>query len=785
MTLASIRSRRGPPLLPQRFTLLLVLLFVTLFAPLIFTSLLQVMRLQLKSRAYAAPPVIHVVMRPHLKRFRYRLSRHRDIIIVNAQVVGERGEPIPNTSITLTHQCFASVKTRSDARGYIRSEISLNSKYYQRRGAQCLDLLSALKRVELIRVELKSETWHTEQGDHGMWLGPRLDWLAVIAESSISSRATLEVTAEHQPPLVTLNLQTPQYTPFPSVLPVSLSVPVSVSVSDSSSRSTSSTQPDQSHPPKLPILDTLRARLSISKEMPRGIKGIKNTRDTRRSQTHLKSALEDQTILIPLMSSSERRSPPLMCTWEMSTPGTYRVHLTLHTSSPRDPMRSQSAPLTIYAPLNLSIKPPTIDSARRLVTVSGTLRPAGNVAEALISDIALDRVALGIRWRLVDQEYSLARRADEYSSPKVIQRGQRVMTDQMQLVSPARTGEWSQRFVLPPGQAARFEVTPLSLISSPEETRGGESDSWVALSSPELTDWVEVTASRVSVWLWVLLTVILSERAYALWRRRELSPPPHERSDSQLSEALAVGWMFEHDLEASHASDDPDSIKLVIYNALTREPIFGTILVVSRTSTLEIPLDRSSSLQKSFILGDETMYGLPSQFKSPHDEYSVMSSGVHWSSEEYTHHQGKALWVCSPGFEPLLAALPERSNDGQRGRAWALPLWPAREALGRLLGDMLSELGVRPRYGVGDRAQLTRALKLRGGALLSSFGEEIDLALYSDVEVTMGSLFAYTARMVEIGEALDSELALSHLTPPSDVRRQLISTLADSGEDQS
>ena len=699
--------------------------------------------------AYAAP-LVQVVLKPLVTHLTYSLNPDFKGIYIKGTVQGERGESISEASVQIEHPCFSTVEVRSGFEGEISAQLPLLTQHSQSahiRDRVCkvlrdhitnstlgervhLHLITALQNRSSPRGGNVDPVWVRTFEKPSQEL-PEISVKIRVAETVLNSAHTLSETVSYKPMRFEMSL----------AQPVVVKERVGEWHIDIYARGLI-----ERHPLILPK----NSGLTLTAELlPLSVQPM-----LKESSPPDVFDLSDDT-----GRWSHRHS------LAVTSYGQYRVRVTLnrHQSTL---LVLESAPLEISPSVMLSVEQPQLYRMRGQVVLRGQVFIDPNelalqektVAEKLAQRITRrEGLMIGISWQLRSQgDQNLEVRSEQRSH----------------LIQADASGIWSQIFLLPRQQEAQFKIQLLQrtrrqsasiTIDAPAAQRRAArqvwGDAWHLRSRLHVTPWIRLYPSWLHRALWIAGALALLIAVFFTVLKRSARGSETSKSARSPQDPLEVSWTVDMEMDEELDRDD-DMIRVVIYNALSRVPIEGQIYLTSAPQTIltlsgyEQRVDQYHRLTTS----------------DHHQRYELTSGGIRLSVNELTLWGDQVLWVIAPGYEPLFTAVPV-VRFGERGQRLVLPLWPAREALGRMWGELLRGLEVPTLYGRGRFADLLRDLKICGGETLVVFGKEVDAMLYDQAQVSTAILLEWSIRMVEVSEQYCPQWSPYLLTPPSDLDR--------------
>ena len=698
---------------------------------------------------YAAP-LVQVVLKPSVKHLTYSLNPDFKGVYIKGTVQGERGESISEASVQIEHPCFTTVQVRSGFEGEIIAQLPLSAQ--RSRSSRIRDRV-----CNVLRDHITSSR-----------LGDRIHLHLLTSFQDRSSPSEGDVA-----PIWVRTLEK-----APHELP---QISVKIRVAETVLNSAHTLSENVSYKP-------MRFEMSLAQPVV-----VKDRMGGRHIDIDVRGFIERHPLmppkesgltltaeLLPLIAQSTMRASSTSDVFELSDDagrwshrhslaaiayGQYRVRVTLsHRQSAISVL--ESAPIEISPSVILSVDQPQLYRMQgqvvlrgRVLTDPNELAQKGEPATDTLDQRIARREGLmiGVSWRLRSQD-------DQDLTLRGVQRSHLIQADQ--------SGIWSQTFLLPRHQEAQFKIQLLQRnrqqgasttvdVSAAQRraTRQVWGDAWYPRSRPHVTPWIRLFPSWLHKLLWIAGTLILLIGVFFVFLRRR--PRASETSKPAIStqDALEVSWAVDAEIDQALERHD-DMVRVVIYDALSRLPIGGQIYLTSSPRTI---LTLSGYEQRVDQYQRLTM-------SDRHQRYEFTSRGLWLSVDDITLWGDQSLWVIAPGYEPLFTAVPV-ADSAERGQLLVLPLWPAREALGRMWGELLRGLEVPALYGRGRHADVLRDLSARGGASLVAFGEEIDATLYAQTQVSTALLLEWSIRMAEVSERHCPQWSPYLLTPPSDLDR--------------
>ena len=738
-----------------------------------------------------AVPKITILLKPHLDEVTYTFSSTSDHIYFRGTLRGERGEVISEASVTLRHPCLKTTQVQSGFEGEWSAQMRLSTPRRRELSEKCSALKSAqdhLKRGSRYAAKLtRSNTLDLHQRralshKRRASLSPTVSWTrlfelqtsalpSLLLEAHISSTvlsSERSVTVQARPTLISVDIDEPQ---IPRLIAhTTHEFPLSI----------------RGHITRHPLERAPLTNLEVNVEL---IQMSTVNSSARHHQGSLARSHCDHSL------SDKRGRWRLQCHFSVIEYGQHRLRLSVRDHQ-RDLFVAESSPFEVIAPITLKMTPPNTVNTRREITLRGTLglslpsshhatspqRNTGSRSAKLLRGlIKREEVAIGLRWQLRP-----SRLPDETAESKLITAHQREETQwKTHLIRPKTDGSWSQVFLLPPNVDAMFETQALQrahVVRDSADQRStdarrdrGWGEQWIPVGSLHSTSWIGIHEVWRVYLSWGLALIALCVVIFYLRRQGSLSPQSveRERAESPL-EVMKVGWEQEESDTVRGDEENEPVVRLIIYNALTRVSIEGHLVITTEPhSVLEL-----SGYRRRFelMLSGQAHSSLFEGYSAsvPRAEGLTVNRS-HISGERdrerATSSDRVVLWVTSPGYEPLLTVLPLPLPA--RGARLRLPLWPHREALGRMWSIFLSEgLQIEGRFGRGDQALLRENLRARGGEELTTLGDELNKALYDTAPLTAESLPRWALRLIEFAERKCPQWSPYQLTPPSDLERQ-------------
>jgi hypothetical protein len=266
--------------------------------------------------------------------------------------------------------------------------------------------------------------------------------------------------------------------------------------------------------------------------------------------------------------------------------------------------------------------------------------------------------------------------------------------------------------------------------------------------------------------MWSLVAIIIIAVFFYVLAQKNVRSKLKNNAEHSRQDALEVGWVNAEDVDRELSDHgDEHEIRIIIYDALNRSSMSGQIYLTKPPRTiLEIP-DYTQRIDRY-----EELHHLPERAK-----VSLNDQGLWLSADDLEAWEHHLIWVTSDGYEPLLTVLPQ-DRPTQGGARLVLPLWPAREALGRMWVELLKGLKIKASYGRGDHIDLMNELRRRGGDKLVEYGEEIDASLYAKGHLSTEHLLMWSVRMAQVAKRECPTWSPYQLTPPSDFDRAKVYT---------
>ena len=673
-----------------------------------------------------AVPKLTIVLKPNVTKAFYHVEIDRKMLHFSALLVGARGEPISNTKVTLDHECLVNTTILSGFDGALQTELALVSSLSPRCESWWERLELMQKFTYLVDSSLSRQEPARRYKSHRIWrqlsmspitTGETITFQAEILESSMNSAQSLRVECEQEPSLLMIT---------PTLNRVSKSDPIS----------------------------SARIRVIVSPNLAASRLGgfLKELEITFDTQLLKNSPAQGETIersfnIVEREFSYARLNNEHESTmthlFNLDYFEEYRVQLQVgqrgrliddindqRPSSMKDRARSEwngVAELGTITPVlslvfnevSTHIFDHKLDIAARL-KVEGLIDDEDRVKSYIQESVVEDKVQLLLSWRARSQ-------------------GGEVSQWQSQQHAFDEHGEWSKLILLPRGEETQLQV---ELIT--RDSRG----QWTTRGKPQMSDWL---LSPLDGQWWPLLTICLIS---LFWGVRIL------RSRLSLSEVLEEKVIKSGDAlvmrrithqERAHLKLS-ETNPIVILDAITQRTLEGVIYSI-KVQRLGGPRRWEPEFQS--LLGDIIQQNTP------------QGEMVDLALESY-------YWVTADGYEPLLAHVPQ--GDG----CLILPLWPVREALGRIWSDCLADLGVKQVFGRGDLHSFKQQLLALDDLRIIDIADHIERSLFKRRRVDLKTLYHHLSQLQELIQSCTSDTSFSSLYPPSDYMRGAMTSASDS-----
>ena len=657
-----------------------------------------------------AAPKVNVVLKPKLSGAQYYRSVDSNEVIASAMLTGQRGEVISNTLIELSHPCLKTAKSMSNFSGMVMIKLGATTQSTSQR---CTRFLETLRSLPSLEVTFSTPPVSAHQSDK---IQPTLSWKVTSKDPSKIQR-------------------------YPDVI-FQVRVKSSLVNSAATFDQSFSYSPEQLEvtPVSLPTFQetSLSTRIDLTLQSYRVGK--------RRVLTPLQEELTFTAKLISHPSEPKSVITQVTQRIEPSSKQTGELHFPLQLSDLTDVsiqldifikerlvLQAESTEIILFPRYRLEVNKYSMNRLRSEITLSGqVLTPTGTDDRTLSPQ-------LEISWRHRDTSSDL---------PSVGQK-EAWQTRRLKL-NQDRT--WSQRFRLPTNQEIQFRIQLyLPYVTDPQQR-----PLTLPCGSPYLTPWIATPTS----WWWTIGWVLIACFVLILSQLRR-SPSIQSNSSQYKTEQadVSAGWMSTEHLKTflnPEAMDYNGVPKLLIIHAFTLQPIEGMIRLVSTPPIFSSPdyHDRLKSLEQCHQVTDVPLTGCPLMRPPDHTTRSF------------------SLWVSAAGFEPLLIQLP--IYDDQAAKTFILPLWPLREAVGRMWEATLKVSGISARFGSTPQTRLHKALARHNDPQLLQLFQEVHRLLYRGNTVSYGAFinlrFALSQTLTNDGQPILPRCLL----PPSDQQQNTL-----------
>ena len=675
-----------------------------------------------------ATPKLKVIFKPHFEQPTFVIHEHSKMVSLSGVIVGARGEAISNVQVTFQHACFDRDRMISSVSGFdglVKVQIPFN-----------LESMTCSEQWNELTQSQKELQVHFEQKDEKLQYD---DSSSILATSTWARMPKREKLISHH-----------------------LKVNVDMGESDISSARSEELMFEQRRP--ILLLSLHKARVLVRNEkLQLGVKlsaqilhPLRNAKisglDRRMIHAHLslyslEKNLDQQLDLesrVQVYSQSARSTELDQDEWsfddliKIDYLRSYLLEVKINVleskemssvvmSSESNERSALSEEIFVYPRLSLSdlIVDQELISQRlyaQAMLTSEAFSTDDQEIEAYLKNLIQEkRVKLSVAWRtrLVSKDQSVVKSSawtmdDQYFSSDRI---------------------WQRPIITPRAREAQLKIELLSKK---------EGQGWELIGQPYFSDWIPPstwfqTWPLVMLILLIVLALCLFTVSRARYKRisRMMNRPVLDRSH-----AREVCRLTSESLRLLHVNE---SSNVMIIDALSEKLLTGSVT--------------SLSLK---------MFGAPDRWDR--DFVNLLDMSTH---SIVTPEGGilplesfSLMWVESDGYEPLLTRVLEGKG------CLLLPLWPAREALGRTWSESLAAIYPKQsHYGRGDLRSLYRSLSDQGDRELLLLLKEIESSLFKTHTISAQELLSHLKALSLVLDRRGLKAQRLLLFPPSDLLR--------------